>query len=121
LAPLAPDDELVVSHKQIDDYRTCPLKYRYVHVLRVPILRHHAVVYGSTIHKVVEYYLKRRAAGNFTSLDDLLAVYEREWVNQGFLTWQHQEARKAAGRDALTRFWHQEEAEGVKPTHVEKD
>jgi DNA helicase-2/ATP-dependent DNA helicase PcrA len=121
LAPIPPEQELLISHKQVDDYQTCPLKYRYVHVLRVPILRHHAVVYGSTIHKVVEHYLLRRAAGNYTSLEDLLAVYEREWDNQGFLTWEHEEARKAAGRQALTRFWHEEEAGGTKPTYVEKE
>jgi DNA helicase-2/ATP-dependent DNA helicase PcrA len=121
LAPLAPEQELLLSHRQVDDYETCPLKYRYIHLLRVPILRHHTVVYGNTIHKVVEYYLVRRAAGNFTPLADLLAVYEREWENQGFLTWEHEEARKAAGRTALTRFWHDEETDGTPPTHVEKD
>jgi DNA helicase-2/ATP-dependent DNA helicase PcrA len=121
LAPVPPEQELLISHKQVDDYQTCPLKYRYVHLLRVPILRHHTVVYGSTIHKVVEYYLLRRAAGNYTSLEDLLACYEREWDNQGFLTWEHEEARKAAGREALTRFWHEEEAGGTKPTWVEKE
>jgi DNA helicase-2/ATP-dependent DNA helicase PcrA len=121
LAPMTPDEELLLSHKQVDDYQTCPLKYRYVHLLRVPILRHHTVVYGSTIHAVVEFYLKRRVEGNYTSLEDLLAEYDKKWLNQGFLTWEHQEARKLAGREALTRFWHQEEAEGVKPTHIEKD
>src|SRR5258708_38700792 len=99
----------------------CPHMYRYNLHRRVPILRHHTVVYGSTIHKDVEYYLLRRAAGNYTSLEDLLAVYEREWDNQGFLTWEHEEARKAAGRRALTRFWHEEEAAGQKPTYVEKE
>jgi DNA helicase-2/ATP-dependent DNA helicase PcrA len=121
LPPMAPDEDLLISHKQVDDYQTCPLKYRYVHQLRVPILRHHTVVYGSTIHEVVEFYLKRRVEGNYTSLDDLLAEYDKKWLNQGFLTWEHQEARKAAGREALTRFWHHEEADGTKPTHVEKD
>jgi len=121
LAPIPPEQELVISHKQVDDYQTCPLKYRYVNVLRVPILRHHTVVYGATIHRVIEYYLLRRAAGNYTSVEDLLAVYEREWDNQGFLTWEHEEARKAAGRQALTRFWHEEEAGGQKPTYVEKE
>ena len=121
LPPIADSEELLISHKQVDDYQTCPLKYRYVHQLRVPILRHHTVVYGSTIHAVVEFYLKRRVEGNYTSLEDLLAEYDRKWLNQGFLTWEHQEARKAAGREALTRFWHQEEAEGLKPTWVEKD
>ncbi len=121
LRPIPPEEVLQISHKQVDDYQTCPLKYKYVHVLRVPILRHHSVVYGATVHKVVEEYLVRRAAGNYTSLEDLLAIYEREWENQGFLTWEHQEARKAAGKKALTRFWHEEEAAGVKPTHVEKE
>ncbi|PYN07431.1 MAG: hypothetical protein DME06_17340, partial [Candidatus Rokuibacteriota bacterium] len=115
---------------------TCPLKYKYVHVLRVPILRHHTVAYGAIIHKAVEYYLLRRAAGNFTPLADLLDTYERAWAGdeilkdrpsasvlpaEGFLTREHEEARKAAGRKALTRFWHEEEATGIKPTHVEKE
>src|SRR5207247_11180285 len=107
LAPIPPEQELVISQKQVDDYQTCPLKYRYVHMLRVPILRHHAVVYGATVHRVVEYYLLRRAAGNYTPLEDLLGVYDREWDNQGFLTREHEEARKGAGRQALTRFWHE--------------
>jgi DNA helicase-2/ATP-dependent DNA helicase PcrA len=119
--PIPVDEPITISHKQIDDYQTCPLKYRYVHQLRVPILRHHTVVYGATIHEVVEFYLKRRVEGNYTSLEDLLAEYDSKWVNQGFLTWEHQEARKAAGREALTRFWHHEETAGSKPTYIEKD
>src|SRR2546426_3994077 len=135
LRPLGPDDELVVSHKQIDDYQTCPLKYKYVNILRLPIRRHHAVAYGAVVHKAVEYYLLRRAVGNYTPLEELLNAYERAWAGEdilrdrpgsrepaeGFLSREHEEARKAAGREALKRFWHQEEADGVKPTWVEKE
>ena len=110
LVPLAPDAEITLSHKQIDDYQTCPLKYFNVHVKRIPIRRHHAVAYGAVVHKVVEYYLTRRAVGNYTPLDDLLAIYERAWAGEdilhdrpgvsrepaeGFLTREHEEARKA--------------------------
>ncbi|MFZ1057870.1 MAG: ATP-dependent DNA helicase, partial [Candidatus Rokuibacteriota bacterium] len=121
LPPLAPDAPITVSFRQVDDYETCPLKYRYIHILSVPIMRHHSVAYGSTLHKVVEHYLRRRVAGLFTPIEDLLAVFEREWRNEGFLTWEHEEARKAAGRAALTRFWHEEEASGTKPTYVERE
>jgi DNA helicase-2/ATP-dependent DNA helicase PcrA len=135
LQPLAPDAELNLSHKQIDDYQTCPLKYFNVHVRRIPIRRHHAVAYGAVMHKVVEYYLRRRAVGNYTPLDDLLAVYDRAWAGEdiihdrpgshepaeGFLTREHEEARKAAGREGLRRFWNHEEAEGTKPTWIEKE
>jgi len=119
--PLAPDTPLEVSHRQVDDYQTCPLKYRYIHLLRVPIRRHHTVAYGETLHRVVEHYLRRRAAGRYTPLSDLLDVFEREWRNEGFLTWAHEAARKQAGRDALTRFWHEEEASGERPTYVERE
>jgi DNA helicase II / ATP-dependent DNA helicase PcrA len=135
LPPLGPDDELIVSHKQIDDYQTCPLKYKYVNILRMPIRRHHAVAFGAIVHKAVEYYLLRRAVGNYTPLEELLSAYERAWAGEdilrdrpgshepaeGFLSREHEEARKAAGREALRRFWHQEEADGLKPTWVEKE
>ncbi|MEK7841741.1 MAG: ATP-dependent helicase, partial [Deltaproteobacteria bacterium] len=41
--PAMPDDTVLsLSHYQIDDYRTCPLKYKYVHILKVPLLPHHS-------------------------------------------------------------------------------
>ena len=55
LPPLRPDEELLISHKQIEEYKSCPLKYRYSYVLRVPQPRHHALVYGATIYEVVEF------------------------------------------------------------------
>jgi len=120
-APLGPDVILELSHRQVDDYQTCPLKYRYVHVLRVPIRRHHTVVYGETLHRVVEHYLRRRAAGLYTPLEDLRETYDREWRNEGFLTWAHEAARQDAGRAAIVRFWHEEEASGTRPTFVERE
>ncbi len=119
--PLGPDVVLDLSHRQVDDYETCPLKYRYVHVLRVPIRRHHSVVYGETLHRVVEHYLRRRVARLYTPLEDLLATYDREWRNEGFLTWAHEAARRDAGREAIRRFWHEEEAAGTRPASVERE
>jgi DNA helicase-2/ATP-dependent DNA helicase PcrA len=109
----------VVSHHQVDDYRTCPLKYQYVHLLRIPLRQHHAIVYGSALHKAVEFYLRRRVAGNYTSLEDFLRAFDDAWRNEGFLTREHEEQRKQAGVEALTRFYHEEEASGQKPLSVE--
>jgi DNA helicase-2/ATP-dependent DNA helicase PcrA len=103
----------------VDDYETCPLKYQYIHIKRIPLRQHHSVVYGSAIHKAVEFYLRRRAVGNFTSLEDFLKAFDDAWRNEGFLTREHEEQRKRAGIEALTRFYHEEEASGQKPTKVE--
>ncbi len=121
LAPIPAGELLAVSHNQVDDYETCPLKYQYIHVLRIPLRQHHSIVYGSALHKAVEFYLRRRAAGNYTSLEDFLRAFDDAWRNEGFLTREHEEQRKRAGGEALTRFYHEEEASGQKPTEVERE
>jgi DNA helicase-2/ATP-dependent DNA helicase PcrA len=121
LLPIPDDEPLAVSHNQVDDYQTCPLKYQYVHILRIPLRQHHSIVYGSALHRAVEFYLKRRVVGNFTSLEDLLRAFDDAWRNEGFLTREHEEQRKRAGVEALTRFYHEEEASGQKPAEVERE
>jgi RecB family exonuclease len=79
------------------------------------------VVYGETLHRVVEHYLRRRMAGLETPLPDLLETFERQWRNEGFLTAAHEVARRAGGRAAVARFWHTEEASGARPTAVERE
>jgi DNA helicase-2/ATP-dependent DNA helicase PcrA len=119
--PIPPGETLTLSHLQVDDYETCPLKYKYVHILRVPIMRHHAVVYGSAIHQAVQEYLRRKAEGRSMTLDEFLRVFETSWVSEGFLTREHEEQRFAAGKESLTKFFQDEERSGVAPTYVEKE
>ena len=95
---------LSLSFYQVDDYLTCPLKYKYVHVLRVPIAPHHSIVYGAALHQAVQEFHRRQARGYLMTEDELLAAFDRAWSNEGFLTREHEEARLAAGRAALRRF-----------------
>ncbi len=111
---------LELSHYKIDDYLTCPLKYKYVHILRLPFF-HHTIVYGKAVHAAVELYYRYRLAGAPISLDDLYGAYEDAWRNIGFLSQEHEERRKASGREAIQRFWEKEEASGQLPALVEKE
>jgi DNA helicase-2/ATP-dependent DNA helicase PcrA len=117
-----PEDELLrLSYGQIDDYETCPLKYRYVHVLRVPLLTHHAVVYGHAVHEAVRRHFEARLAGRAFSADDLVAAFRAAWVSEGFLSREHEEERVRAGEEMLRRF-HAEEAKAPwSPTAVEEE
>ena len=118
----AVEGPLSLSFYQVDDYLTCPLKYKYVHVLRVPIAPHHSIVYGSALHQAVQEFHRRQAKGYVMSEDELDAALERAWSNEGFLTREHEEARLAAGRAALRRFREQQLRPGaVIPAYVERD
>jgi DNA helicase-2/ATP-dependent DNA helicase PcrA len=120
-APVPEDELLRLSYGQIDDYETCPLKYRYVHVLRVPLLAHHAVVHGHAVHQAVRRHFEARLAGRPFSEDDLVAAFRAAWVSEGFLSREHEEERLRSGEAMLRRF-HAEEAKAPwAPTAVEEE
>jgi DNA helicase-2/ATP-dependent DNA helicase PcrA len=117
-----PEDEVItISFHQIDDYLTCPLKFKYVNILRVPVLRHHAVVYGKAMHDAVAEYNRRKAAGLPVALERLIEVFQGSWSSEGFLSLDHEERRLEAGKAALARFFEKEQSSPRVPTYVEKD
>ncbi|NKE71747.1 ATP-dependent helicase [Candidatus Manganitrophus noduliformans] len=117
----ASDEPLYLTHYQIDDYSTCPLKYKYTHILRVPIYQHHAVLYGNAMHQAVAAYLSAKMTDQTISFEEILVVFNRAWRSEGFLSRQHEEQRLAAGRAALQRFYDEQERGGRKPTYIEKE
>jgi DNA helicase-2/ATP-dependent DNA helicase PcrA len=112
---------LILSHRQIDDYKTCPLKYKYIHVLRVPILQHHTVIYGNALHQAVQEYLRGKMAGRPPGIERLFAAFESSWRSEGFLSREHEEQRLEAGRRALMQFLEMENADSSTPTQVERE
>jgi DNA helicase-2/ATP-dependent DNA helicase PcrA len=120
--PPIPEDELLrLSFRQIDDYETCPLKYRYVHVLRVPLLAHHAVVYGHAVHEAVRRLFEARLAGVPFAADDLVAAFRAAWVSEGFLSRSHEDERLREGEAMLRRFHAEQEQAPWEPTAVEQE
>jgi DNA helicase-2/ATP-dependent DNA helicase PcrA len=117
-----PREPLVLSFYQVDDYLTCPLKYKYVHVMRVPIAPHHAIVYGAALHQAVQEFHRRHARGEVMSEAALVAAFEAAWSNEGFVSREHEEARLEAGRRALRRFRGEQLTTGaVIPAYVERE
>jgi DNA helicase-2/ATP-dependent DNA helicase PcrA len=115
-------EPLSLSFYQIDDYLTCPLKYKYAHVLRVPLAPHHAIIYGAALHKAVQLFHVRHAKGHVMSEAELDEVFESAWSNEGFVSRDHEEARLEAGRAALRRFRAAQLApDAVIPTYVERE
>jgi DNA helicase II / ATP-dependent DNA helicase PcrA len=126
-APPAParqalgDRPLSLSYGQVNDYLDCPAKYRYAHVLRIPSPVSHQMVYGRALHAAVQAYHRRQLAGRSMSLDELHAALDAAWESAGFLTREHEEARRAAARETLGRFWDEQQRDPARPTAIEQD
>jgi DNA helicase-2/ATP-dependent DNA helicase PcrA len=112
---------LNLSYYQLDDYLTCPLKYKYVHILRVPVMKHHAVIYGKAMHDAVGKYFQYKMSGEKLELAKLLEAFRQSFDPQGFLDQKHQEERLRTGQEALVRFYNQEEKQASQPKWIEKE
>ncbi|MGE5197226.1 MAG: RecB family exonuclease, partial [Deltaproteobacteria bacterium] len=100
---------------------TCPLKYKYVNILRVPIMEHHTVIYGRAMHEAVSGYFQSKMAGKSMELADLLEAFRKSFDPQGFLDEKHQAERFRTGEEALIRFFSEEEKRDSRPQFIEKD
>jgi DNA helicase-2/ATP-dependent DNA helicase PcrA len=104
-APAASTDApLSLSYSAVEEYVGCPERYRLRHVVGVPTPTHHALTYGSALHQAVAAFHLRQRAGQEMTEDELLAVFAAQWSAEGFLSRKHEEARFAAGQQALRRF-----------------
>jgi DNA helicase II / ATP-dependent DNA helicase PcrA len=115
------DRMINLSPYKIDDYLTCPLKYKYIHILRVPILKHHTVIYGKILHNTVAEYFRRKLNNQKVTVEDLLAYYKNIWNDEGYLTKEHEEERLKTAEQTIRKFFEREEKINKLPTSIEED
>ena len=65
--------------------------------------------------------MKTRLAKQKMNEAELIREYEKRWINEGFLSREHEEMRKKAGEKALRLFYHQEERASILPSLLEKN
>jgi DNA helicase-2/ATP-dependent DNA helicase PcrA len=119
--PSLGDRQLTLSYGQVNDYLECPAKYRYGHLIRIPTPASHQLVYGKALHASVQAFQRRQMAGIAMSLAELHAELDAAWESAGFLTREHEEARRRAAGEALERFWNSQQADPAAPTAVEQE
>jgi DNA helicase II / ATP-dependent DNA helicase PcrA len=119
--PLEDDQTLELSHGQIDDYLTCPLKYRYAHIVQIPLARDPQTMYGILMHHAIRIFLQHRMKGLPIGAEDVVAEFDRGWSGEGFHSEEHEQRRLEQGRAALRRFVSSEERSRRVPLAVEME
>jgi len=74
-APAVPDAAgrpLTLSYSQIDEYLTCPERYRLRYDIGIPTPAHHALSYGTAIHQAIAAFHAAQARGAVLSEDELI-------------------------------------------------
>ena len=104
LAPMSDNEVLSLSHSQISDYLSCPLRYRYKHVMQVPLPVQPKFVYGRAVHHALHVYFQHRMKGLPIEVEDVLAAFDGAWRDEGFLTREHEELSRERGREAVRGY-----------------
>ena len=107
---------LVLSASDIETYRTCPLRYKFARVLRIPSEPTLAQRFGILIHKVLERYHSTSA----TSQEQLLVLLEAGWRRGGFGDSDEELRLYEMGRAALLRYHDRLGEQQAVPRHFER-
>ena len=101
------------SYSQLNVYESCPRKYEYAYVLRVPQRPSAALSFGTTIHNTFKDFYSlliqsREGLDGITAVptkEDLLKLYEKNWVGSGYESSKHESERKEEGRDIVRNYY----------------
>jgi DNA helicase-2/ATP-dependent DNA helicase PcrA len=118
LEPFLPKrgDGLMLSASDIETYRTCPLKYKFARVFRIPQEPTLNQRFGIVVHQVLERY----HVGGMRSLDDLMGLLEAAWRRGGFGDSDEERQLHGKARTALQRYWDRWRADPAEPVWFER-
>jgi DNA helicase II / ATP-dependent DNA helicase PcrA len=91
---------LLLSASDIETYRSCPLRYKFTRVLRIPSPATRSQRFGIALHQVLERYHASAA----DTLTQLFALLDECWRRAGFGASPEDEALREKATSALRRY-----------------
>jgi DNA helicase-2/ATP-dependent DNA helicase PcrA len=111
-------DGLMLSASDIETYRTCPLKYKFARVFRIPSEPTLNQRFGILVHQVLERF---HAGGVVSrSLPELLGLLEAGWRRGGFGESEEERQLRLKATNSLIRYHERFQGEEGEPVWFEK-
>jgi DNA helicase-2/ATP-dependent DNA helicase PcrA len=107
---------LVLSASDIDTYRSCPLRYKYARVLKVPTPQTLHQRFGIAVHQTLERY----HASEHTTVGQMLEQFEACWRRGGFGDSAPELELHGKARAALVLYHRHLEAHEAEPVWFER-
>jgi DNA helicase-2/ATP-dependent DNA helicase PcrA len=109
-------DGLLLSASDIDSYRTCPLKYKFARVFRIPNEPTLNQRFGIVVHQVLERY--HQSGGG--SIDELLGLLDASWRRGGLGAGDQERQLRGKAETALRRYEERRRSEDGEPVWFER-
>ena len=109
-------DGLLLSASDVETYRSCPLKYKFSRVFRIPQEPTMNQRFGILVHQVLE----RWHAARSSSREELLALLDAGWRRGGLGSSEEERQLRAKATAALHRYFERDAGESSEPVWLEK-
>lgn len=105
------------SFSQLETYSTCPLKYKFANILRIPTVTDRGnLIFGQLIHSTLYRFLKPLEETEQSSLflkdaqkelteESLKKIYNYYWTDDGYSSKEERQAYYERGLACLHNFW----------------
>ncbi len=111
---------VVLSASDIDTYRTCPLKYKFARVFRIPQEPTVHQRFGILVHQVLERFHARSGGGVSGTLAELLGLLDAGWRRGGFGDSEEERQLRGKAATALTRYHERFQSSRSEPVWFER-
>jgi DNA helicase-2/ATP-dependent DNA helicase PcrA len=120
LEPFLPrrGEGIALSASDIDTYRTCPLRYKFARVFRIPQEPSVHQRFGIVVHQVLERFHAR--TGTAGTLAELLGLLDASWRRAGFADSEEERQLRGKAASALMRYHERFQAEEAQPVWFER-
>lgn len=125
------------SYTQLKAFATCAKQYKYAHILKVPVEGRHTFSFGKSMHNTLFHFFKliqERSAvvqvdlfgkpakkkDAVVSEEELKQLYDREWIDDWYLSKEHREEYYAKGKESLHEFYVSQAPQFPVPVHLEQ-
>jgi DNA helicase-2/ATP-dependent DNA helicase PcrA len=109
-------DGLVLSASDVESYLTCPLRYKFARVLRIPREPTLNQRFGILVHQVLERFHGSGGDG----VEEMMRLLDAGWRRGGFSDSDEERQLREKARAALTRYHERLGSEGGEPRWFER-
>ena len=113
-------DGLRLSASDIETYRTCPLKYKFARVFRIPQEPTLNQRFGILVHQVLERFHAGGPGSRSGTLAELLGLLDAAWRRGGFGDSDEERQLRAKATAALNRYHERFQSEEGEPMWFER-
>jgi DNA helicase II / ATP-dependent DNA helicase PcrA len=113
-------EPLQLSPSAISTYQSCPMKYQFQYLWNIRGGPHAQATFGRVMHTTIQEFVREMRERRSASLEDLLAIYDREWSSAGFSDDYDEDEYRRTGREQLEAFHRTYTASPPEVVHQEK-